>query len=57
MEDRGRSHKSENVAIRAVKALFIDDIIINFPWNFDIREIETSFDIWQGIYQSELLKI
>lgn len=43
-----------------------DDIIINNPWGFDIREIQTRFDIWQGDadknvpvnqgkYQSELL--
>lgn len=43
-----------------------DDIIINFPWKFDIREIQTRFDIWQGDldknvpvnqgkYQSELM--
>ena len=25
-----------------------DDIIINTPWKFDIREIQTRFDIWQG---------
>lgn len=25
-----------------------DDIIINFPWKFDIKEIQTRFDIWQG---------
>lgn len=25
-----------------------DDIIINSPWKFDIREIQTRFDIWQG---------
>lgn len=25
-----------------------DDIIINNNWNFDIREINTRFDIWQG---------
>ena len=25
-----------------------DDIIINFPWKFDIREVGTRFDIWQG---------
>jgi pimeloyl-ACP methyl ester carboxylesterase len=25
-----------------------DDIIINEPWKFDIREIQTRFDIWQG---------
>lgn len=43
-----------------------DDIIINFPWNFDIREIKTLINIWQGDmdnnvplnqgkYQAELL--
>ena len=43
-----------------------DDIIINFPWGFDIKEIQTRFDIWQGDsdknvpvnqgkYQAELL--
>ena len=25
-----------------------DDIIINTPWQFDIRSIQTRFDIWQG---------
>ena len=25
-----------------------DDIIINFPWKFDIKRIQTRFDIWQG---------
>ena len=25
-----------------------DDIIINTPWKFDISEIQTRFDIWQG---------
>lgn len=25
-----------------------DDIIINTPWKFDIKEIQTRFDIWQG---------
>ena len=25
-----------------------DDIIINSPWKFDIKEIQTRFDIWQG---------
>jgi len=25
-----------------------DDIIINQPWEFDISEIQTRFDIWQG---------
>lgn len=25
-----------------------DDIIINFPWKFDIRKIQVRFDIWQG---------
>ena len=25
-----------------------DDIIINFPWKFDIKNIQTRFDIWQG---------
>jgi len=25
-----------------------DDIIINSPWKFDIREIQTRIDIWQG---------
>lgn len=25
-----------------------DDIIINSPWNFNIKEIQTRFDIWQG---------
>jgi pimeloyl-ACP methyl ester carboxylesterase len=25
-----------------------DDIIINFPWKFDIKNIHTRFDIWQG---------
>jgi len=25
-----------------------DDIIINFPWKFDIKKIRTRFDIWQG---------
>jgi len=25
-----------------------DDIIINTPWKFDIGEIKTRFDIWQG---------
>jgi len=43
-----------------------DDIIINSPWKFDIKEIQTRFDIWQGDsdknvpvnqgkYQAELL--
>lgn len=43
-----------------------DDIVINSPWNFDIKEIQTRFDIWQGdsdmnvpvnqgIYQAGLL--
>ena len=43
-----------------------DDIIINSPWGFDIKEIQTRFDIWQGDsdknvpvnqgkYQAELL--
>jgi pimeloyl-ACP methyl ester carboxylesterase len=25
-----------------------DDIVINTPWKFDIRDIQTRFDIWQG---------
>lgn len=25
-----------------------DDIIINFPWKFDIKNIQSRFDIWQG---------
>jgi pimeloyl-ACP methyl ester carboxylesterase len=25
-----------------------DDIIINSPWMFNIKEIQTRFDIWQG---------
>lgn len=25
-----------------------DDIIINSPWKFNIKEIQTRFDIWQG---------
>jgi len=25
-----------------------DDIIINTPWKFDIKKIQTRFDIWQG---------
>jgi pimeloyl-ACP methyl ester carboxylesterase len=25
-----------------------DDIIINFPWKFDLKNIQTRFDIWQG---------
>lgn len=25
-----------------------DDIIINAPWKFDLREIQTRFDVWQG---------
>ena len=25
-----------------------DDIIINFPWKFDMKNIQTRFDIWQG---------
>jgi len=25
-----------------------DDIVINFPWKFDIKNIQTRFDIWQG---------
>lgn len=25
-----------------------DDIVINSPWRFDIRDIRTRFDIWQG---------
>jgi len=25
-----------------------DDIIINFPWKFDLMNIQTRFDIWQG---------
>jgi len=25
-----------------------DDIIINFPWKFDLRKIQVRFDIWQG---------
>lgn len=43
-----------------------DDIIINSPWGFDIKEIQTRFDVWQGDldknvpvnqgkYQAELL--
>jgi pimeloyl-ACP methyl ester carboxylesterase len=43
-----------------------DDIIINSPWKFDLREIQTRFDVWQGDsdnnvpvnqgkYQAELL--
>lgn len=43
-----------------------DDIIINSPWKFDIRNIRTHFDIWQGdsdknvpanqgMYQAEIL--
>lgn len=45
-----------------------DDIIINFPWKFDIKKIQTRFDIWQGDkdknvplnqgqYQADLLPI
>ncbi len=25
-----------------------DDIIINSPWGFEIKDIETRFDVWQG---------
>ena len=25
-----------------------DDVVINSPWRFDIRDIRTRFDIWQG---------
>ena len=25
-----------------------DDIIINFPWKFNIKDIQIRFDIWQG---------
>ena len=25
-----------------------DDIIINTPWKFDLRDIQTRFDVWQG---------
>ena len=25
-----------------------DDIIINTPWKFDIMQVQTRFDIWQG---------
>lgn len=43
-----------------------DDIIINTPWKFEIMNIQTRFDIWQGDidenvpvnqgkYQAELL--
>lgn len=43
-----------------------DDIIINTPWQFDIKDIQTRFDIWQGdtdsnvpvnqgVYQDSLL--
>ncbi len=48
------------------KGVALDDIIVNSSWGFDIRDIQTRFDVWQGtkdanvpkhhgLYQADLL--
>ncbi len=51
----GLSTPADQTILTELEILYIstnrparDDIIINFCWKFDIKEIQTRFDIWQG---------